>query len=258
MRILTLVILLMITQQAAHSQQRIFLYPSSEGIIHKGFDTIAPFMDYYPSKNPSPHKTAVVICPGGAYTMLAWEKEGILPAKFFNEHGINAFVLHYRLNNHQQEGHHYPAQYNDLTTAIRIVRSRAAEWHIDPEKFSSRPSFSILIYPVISMDTLFGHRYSREMLLGRTPAEALVADLSTEKRVTAETPPVFLIHADDDKAVPPQNSIAFYEALKKNKVPASLYIYDHGGHGFGMAPGDALLNQWPLQCVQWLQRQGFQ
>ncbi len=291
MRILTLVILLMITQQAAHSQQRIFLYPSSEGIIHKGFDTIAPFMDYYPSKNPSPHKTAVVICPGGAYTMLAWEKEGILPAKFFNEHGINAFVLHYRLNNHQQEGHHYPAQYNDLTTAIRIVRSRAAEWHIDPEKtgvmgfsagghlastattifqkanpeatnspekFSSRPSFSILIYPVISMDTLFGHRYSREMLLGRIPAEALVADLSTEKRVTAETPPVFLIHADDDKAVPPQNSIAFYEALKKNKVPASLYIYDHGGHGFGMAPGDALLNQWPLQCVQWLQRQGFQ
>lgn len=280
----------MSTQLTTHSQQRIFLYPSAEEVMHKGYDTIAPFIDYYPSSNPSGHKTAVIICPGGAYTNLAWDKEGILVSRFFNNNGIDAFVLKYRLNNGNQEGHRYPAQYNDLTTAIRIVRSRAAEWHIDPDKtgvmgfsagghlastaatilqkanpdaanplerLSSRPSFAILIYPVITMDTIYAHRYSREMLLGKTPDEALVTALSTEKRVTADTPPIFLVHADDDRAVPPQNSILFYEALKKYNVPASMFIYDHGGHGFGMAPTDSVLNQWPALCVQWLQRQGF-
>lgn len=290
MRVLTLVLFLMSAQLTAYSQQRIFLYPSAEEVMHKGYDTIAPFIDYYPSTNPSGHKTAVIICPGGAYTNLAWDKEGILVSRFFNNNGIDAFVLKYRLNNGNQEGHRYPAQYNDLTTAIRIVRSRAAEWHIDPDKtgvmgfsagghlastaatilqkanpgavnplerLSSRPSFAILIYPVITMDTIYAHRYSREMLLGKTPDEALVTALSTEKRVTADTPPIFLVHADDDRAVPPQNSILFYEALKKYNVPASMFIYDHGGHGFGMAPTDSVLNQWPALCVQWLQRQGF-
>lgn len=290
MRKLFLALLFLSTQLTAHSQQRIFLYPSAEEVMHKGYDTIAPFIDYYPSTNPSSHKTAVIICPGGAYTNLAWDKEGVLVSRFFNNNGIDAFVLKYRLNNGKQEGHRYPAQYNDLTTAIRIVRSRASEWRIDPGKtgvmgfsagghlastaatilqkpdpgavnplnrISGRPSFAILIYPVITMDTLYAHRYSREMLLGKTPDEALVTALSTEKRVTADTPPVFLVHADDDRVVPPQNSILFYQALKKYNVPASMFIYDHGGHGFGMAPTDSVLNQWPTLCVQWLQRQGF-
>jgi acetyl esterase/lipase len=290
MRLLIIVLVLMATQLTSTAQQRIFMYPSTEGIVNKGFDTIAPYMDYYPSQNPSAKKTAVLICPGGGYTHLAWEKEGVLPARFFNENGIDAFVLKYRLNNAKQEGHLYPDQYNDVTTAIRIIRSRAGEWNIDPDKtgvmgFSAgghlastaatilqkgnpasadplqrvdtRPSFAILIYPVITMDTSFAHRGSRDMLLGKTPDEALVNALSTEKRITTATPPVFLIHADDDKAVPPMNSVAFYQALKKNKVASSMFIYDHGGHGFGMAPTDPLLNQWPTLCVQWLQRLGF-
>ena len=290
MRTLTFALLFMACQLTARSQQRIFIYPSAEGIVNKGFDTTAPYMDYYPSKNQSAKKTAVLICPGGGYSHLAFEKEGILPARLFNDNGIDAFVLRYRLNNPKQEGHRYPDQYNDVTTAIRIIRSRAGEWHIDPEKtgvmgfsagghlassaatihqkadpsakdplmrIDTRPSFAILIYPVITMDTLFAHRGSRNMLLGNNPDEALVTALSTEKRVNASTPPVFLVHADDDKAVPPLNSIVFYEALKKYKVPASLFIFDHGGHGFGMAPADPLLNQWPMLCVQWLQRQGF-
>lgn len=289
MRSLTLALLLM-TSFTAHAQQRIFLYASSEGIINKGFDTVAPFMDYYPSGNPLPGKTAVLICPGGGYGHLAWDKEGVQPARFFNENGIDAFILHYRLNNIQQQGHRFPAQYNDVTTALRIIRSRAAEWRIDPEKtgvmgfsagghlastaatilqkadavaanplerINTRPSFAILIYPVITMDTLYAHRGSRERLLGKTPDDELVNALSTEKRVTAATPPVFIIHADDDKSVPPQNSILLYQALKKYKVPASLFIYDHGGHGFGMATADPLLNQWPKLCLQWMQRQGF-
>jgi acetyl esterase/lipase len=290
MRIFLAALLVMATQLSARSQQRIFIYPSPEGIVNKGFDTTAPYMDYYPSKNPSDKKTVVLICPGGGYTHLAWEKEGVLPALFFNQNGIDAFVLKYRLNNAKQEGHRYPDQYNDVTTAIRIIRSRAAEWHLDPDKtgvmgfsagghlastattiqqkgdpaaadplnrIDTRPSFSILIYPVITMDTTFAHRGSRDMLLGKTPDEALVNALSTEKRITAGTPPVFLVHADDDKTVPPMNSVAFYAALKKNKVPASMYIFDHGGHGFGMAPNDPLLSQWPTLCVQWLQKLGF-
>ncbi len=291
MRLFMIASLIAVTQITALSQQRIFIYPASaEGIVNKGFDTTAPYMDYYPSKNPSAKKTAILICPGGGYTHLAWEKEGVNPALFYNENGIDAFVLKYRLNNFKQEGHRYPDQYNDVTTAIRIIRSRAAEWNIDPDKtgvmgfsagghlastaatilekgdpkatdplkrIDTRPSFAILLYPVITMDTSFAHRGSRDMLLGRTPDESLVNALSTEKRVTTATPPVFLVHADDDKAVPPMNSVAFYEALKKNQVPAAMYIFDHGGHGFGMAPTDQLLSTWPALTVQWLQKLGF-
>jgi acetyl esterase/lipase len=290
MRFLLIVLFFTAVQYTAKAQQRIFLYPSEEGIVNKGFDTIAPYMDYYPSTNPSLKKTCILICPGGGYTHLAWEKEGTLPAKFFNDSGIDVFVLKYRLNNAKQEGHRYPDQYNDIARAIRIVRSRADEFRIDADKtgvmgfsagghlastlttifkpadlqagdalerISTRPSFSILLYPVITMDTSFAHRGSRNMLLGTTPDEQLVNALSTEKRVTPQTPPVLLIHADDDKTVPLLNSVVFYEALKKNKVPASLYVFDHGGHGFGMAVADPVLNRWPALCIQWLQKQGF-
>lgn len=290
MRFLLAVSFFIATQFTANSQQRIFLYHSEEGIVNKGFDTTAPYMDYYPSSNPSAKKTCVLICPGGGYTHLAWEKEGVLPAKFFNENGIDAFVLRYRLNNARQEGHRFPDQYNDVTTAIRIIRSRAEEWRIDGaktgvmgfsagghlastlttilatgdpnatdplKKFDTRPSFSILLYPVITMDTTFAHRGSRDMLLGKTPDPSMVNALSTEKRVSADTPPVLLIHSDDDKTVPLLNSVVFYEALKKNKVPTSLYVFDHGGHGYGMAPADPVLNRWPALCIQWLQKLGF-
>ncbi|MEO8171681.1 MAG: alpha/beta hydrolase [Sediminibacterium sp.] len=290
MRKLIIAVLVLFSQLTGHSQQRIFIYPSEEGIVNKGFDTTAPYMDYYPSKNPSLKKTVILICPGGGYQHLAWEKEGVLPAKFFNDNGIDAFVLRYRLNNAKQEGHRYPDQYNDVTTAIRIIRSRANEWHIDPAKtgvmgfsagghlasmaatihqkgdpsaidplqrIDTRPSFAILMYPVITMDTTFAHRGSRNMLLGNTPTEEMVNALSTEKRVSSVTPPVFLVHARDDKTVPLLNSVVFYEALKKKKIPASMFTYDHGGHGFGMAIADPILSQWPSRCVQWLQRKGF-
>lgn len=288
MRLFLLIVFTAAVVPAALAQQRIFLYGSDETVVNKGFDTIAPYMDYYPSNNPSPNKTCVLICPGGGYTHLAWEKEGVLPAKFFNDNGVDAFVLKYRLNNAKQEGHRFPDQLNDASTAIRIIRSRAAEWKIDPAKtgvmgfsagghlastlatiltkgdfgaadplrrIDTRPAFAILIYPVITMDTSFAHRGSREMLLGKTPGTALVDALSTEKRVSAETPPVLLIHSDDDKTVPLLNSVVFYEAMKKNKVPGSLYVFDHGGHGFGMAPNDPVLNRWPALCIQWLQKQ---
>lgn len=274
---------LLLASSMLHAQQRIFLYPQErEDIMHKGFDTIAPFMDYYPAPNDTTKagKTAVLICPGGAYTHLAWEKEGVLPALFFNANGIDAFVLRYRLNNVQQQGHHFPAQYNDATTALRMIREKAAEWHIDPARtgvmgFSAgghlaattgtirddgrqAPAFLVLVYPVITLTDPFAHKRSREMVTGGAkPDSALIERLSAEKRVTAQTPPTLLIHADDDASVPPQNSILFYEALKKNKVPAAMLIYDRGGHGFGMAAADPFTGQWPSAVVQWLSRQGF-
>ena len=214
----------------------------------------------------------------------------VKPAVFFNEHGIDAFVLRYRLNNPKQEGHNYPAQYNDATTAMRYIRSRAKEWGIDPDKlgimgssagghlastvttifqkgdpaatdpllrFDTRPSFSILLYPVITMDTSFTHRGSHDMLLGKNPDPSMELALSTEKRVTAATPPVLLLHADNDKVVPVMNSVAFYTAMKKNGVLGSMFILDHGGHGFGMGAADPVLNQWPKLCIQWMDRLGF-
>jgi acetyl esterase/lipase len=289
MRCLSVLLLLLLLQFSALSQERIFLYSSADSVI-KGFDSLAPFIDYYPSTNPSKNKTAVLICPGGGYTHLAWDKEGVTPALFFNQNGIDAFVLRYRLNNAKQEGHRYPAQYNDATTAMRLIRSRVKEWGIDPEKlgimgasagghlaatvttifitpdatatdpllrFATRPSFAILLYPVITMDTSFTHRGSHDMLLGKRPEPALELALSTEKRVTHATPPVLLLHADDDKVVPSMNSIAFYTAMKKQGVAGSLLIFDHGGHGFGMGANDPVLNQWPRLCIQWMERLGF-
>lgn len=277
---------------AIFSQQRIFLYPpNKDGIVIKGFDSLPPFIDYYPAKNnKSTKRTAVIICPGGGYAHLAWDKEGVVPAKFFNEHGIDAFVLNYRLNNSKQEGHRFPAQYNDVTTALRLIKSTAADYGIDAAKvgvmgFSAgghlascagtmlldgnagsvnplehiytRPAFLVLLYPVITMDTSYAHRGSSHMLLGDHPSQSLADSLSTEKRVTKDTPPTMLILADDDKTVPPMNSIAFYTALKQNNIPATMHIYDHGGHGFGTAPKDAILNQWPMLCYEWLTKLGF-
>lgn len=281
----------MLASSTIQAQERIWLYPTNTpDIFHPGFDSLPPFIDYYPSKIPSSNKTAIVICPGGAYAHLAWEKEGTIVAAIFNAAGMDAFVLRYRLNNRKQEGHNYPAQYNDLTTAIQLIRSgkagsginpskigvlgfsagghlastaatihktgdpSAANWH---ERFSSRPDFAILLYPVISMDTLFGHRYSREMLLGKNPSAEMVYQLSTQNRITKDTPPTFLVHSSDDKAVPLQNSEVFYDKLKKTNIPAELTIYDHGGHGFGTAPTDPVLSQWPALCIEWLRKQHF-
>lgn len=276
--------------QQSLAQQRMLLYPNDRNAVIAGFDSLPPFIDYYPAKNGVAGRTAILICPGGGYSHLAWDKEGAVPASIFNAAGIDAFVLRYRLNNSKQQGHRFPDQYNDITTAIRMVKAKAAALGYNPEKvgvmgfsagghlasmattmftqvsamakdsltrFSSRPAFSILVYPVIYLDTVVAHRGSRNMLLGPDPTPAMVDSLSTQNRVTAQTPPVMLILADDDRAVIPQNSIGFYQALKKNKVPASMLIYDHGGHGFGTAPTDPVLNQWPKLCLAWMARLGF-
>lgn len=264
------------------AQQRIYLYPNNENsIVNKGFDTVMPYMEYYRSNNSASAKTAILICPGGGYRHLAWEKEGVLPAQFFNMQGIDVFVLHYRLNNDAQEGHQYPAQYNDASKALDLIFNDADSLGINKARigimgFSAgghlaatisthnpsnpktiTPAFSILLYPVITMEDPYAHAYSRKMLLGEYLTPALMDSLSAEKNVSAKTPPAIIIQANDDRTVPVQNSIMYYQQLLAHHIPASLFIYDHGGHGFGMAQQDSWLNQWPKQVMDWLKARHF-
>ena len=204
---------------------------------------------YLPEKSKAAGR-AVVICPGGGYARLAIEKEGHAVARWMNGQGIAAVVLKYRMPN----GHH-EIPLKDAQTALETVRTKAAEWGIDPGKvgimgfsagghlaatasthFTSeknRPDFSVLIYPVITMDETFTHRGSREHLIGKGYKADLVQRYSNEKQVTAQTPVTFLALSDDDKAVPPANGVGYYLALRACGVPGELHVYPTGGHGWG-------------------------
>lgn len=231
--------------------------------------------------------TAVVILPGGGYGGLAMDHEGKQIADWFNSMGVTAFVLKYRLS---ATGHRHPIPMLDGQRAIRTVRARAAEWKIDPKRIgiigfsagghlastlgthfdagdpkaadpidrvSSRPDFMILCYPVISMTADYMHGGSRKNLLGPTPDETLAKSLSNETQVTPETPPTFLFHTSEDSGVLPDNSIAFYLALRKAGVPAEMHIYEKGPHGVGLAKTIPGTGSWPDRCREWMQTHGF-
>ena len=230
--------------------------------------------------------TAVVIFPGGGYQHLAMDHEGSAIANWLAGVGVTTFVVQYRLG----PAYHHPTMLGDAQRAIRIARARAAEWSIDPrrlgvigfsagghlasttgthfdagsaastdpiERVSSRPDFMILIYPVITMRDSVTHNGSRLNLLGREPSPELVHLLSNETQVTSETPPAFLVHTTDDKTVPVDNSVLFYESLKRNGVPAELHVFEHGNHGFGLAPADPVLAEWTTICESWMRRHGW-
>lgn len=231
--------------------------------------------------------TGIVVCPGGGYRGLAMGHEGREIAEWLNEMGIAAFVLDYR---HRGKGYGHPAPMLDVQRAIRLVRSRAKEWKIKPDQIgvlgfsagghlastagthfdlgdanasdlidreSSRPSFMVLCYPVIAFGESFTHRGSQRNLLGEDASPELVNQFSNEKQVTPETPPTFLFHTDADRAVPPENSIAFYAALKRHKVPAELHIYANGRHGVGLARDVSGTSTWPDRCRDWFSAMGF-
>jgi acetyl esterase/lipase len=282
--------LFLLTSLSTMAQEKIYLYPASQKVTNDGFDKEPPYIEYFKAKPDSANGSAILICPGGGYSHLADQHEGVDVARFYNQYGFDAFVLHYRLNNGAQQGHKFPDQYQDVTTAMRTIKSRAKEWKLDPERvgvlgfsagghlasmnttmhlaanrksknaleqWSTRPAFSILIYPVITLSGRSAHNGSREMLLGKNPDNTLVDSLSTYNRVDAHTPPTFIVFSTDDNVVPPENGILFYQALRQHNIPSSLHIYDHGGHGYGMAPKDPVLNTWPGLSVEWLKRLGY-
>jgi len=227
-----------------------------------------------------------VVCPGGGYGHLASDHEGQQVARWLNSIGVTAAVLKYRLG----PKYHHPAPLQDVQRAIRHVRAHAAELSVDPERvgvmgfsagghlastvsthfdagspeatdpierMSCRPDFSILCYPVISFEASYTHRGSVKNLLGEDPDPALVHSLSNETQVTAETPPAFVFHTAEDTGVPPQNAVAYYQALLEHKIPAELHIYENGPHGVGLAAGDPVLSTWTERLADWLKQSGF-
>lgn len=234
---------------------------------------------YLPKKEKNTG-AAVVICPGGGYRIEAMDHEGYDIAKWLQSKGIAGIVLKYRL----PYGHHEIPS-GDARQTMRIVRMNAKDWGIDSgkigiagssagghlastvgtvfdtgikesscpiEQVSCRPDFMLLLYPVISFNEEFGHMGSRKNLIGESNNWKLAKKYSNELNVTAETPPTFLVLADDDKSVVPRNSIEFYSALKKNNVPAEIHIFQKGGHGFGITKKNLPADQWPELFYQWL------
>jgi len=233
--------------------------------------------------HPDPVKangTAIVICPGGGYALLAASHEGSDVAKLLAEWGITACVLKYRLPNDVIMENKTIGPLQDAQTALALIREHASGWKIDPakvgimgfsagghlaatasthfnqpviaaEKSMVRPSFSILVYPVISFTDSLMHKGSRDNLLGPDLSPTKVIGYSNELQVTPATPPAFLVHAGDDKTVPVGNSIAYYQALLKNGVGAEMHIYEKGGHGFGMN-NRTTTDQWTDRLKNWL------
>ncbi|MGP0068366.1 MAG: alpha/beta hydrolase [Isosphaeraceae bacterium] len=257
-------------------------------------DKDVPTLTVWLPKSEVATGSAVVVCPGGGYGMLAIDHEGKQVAEWLNSMGVMAFVLKYRLG----PRYHHPAMLQDAGRAIRTVRANAGHWkldahkiailgfsagghlastagtHFDPgkpdaedpiERVSSRPDRMILVYPVIALATPFGHSGSLRNLLGDKPSSELVESLSNERQVTRETPPTFLVHTDADKGVPAENSLLFALALRKAGVPVELHLFERGPHGLGLGNGTAAFRvpaepsfkAWPKLCETWLKNQGF-
>jgi acetyl esterase/lipase len=231
-------------------------------------------------------RTAVVVCPGGSYGMLADNHEGRQVANWLNSLGIVAFLLKYRLG----PRYHHPIELGDAQRAIRMVRTQAAQYGVAPDRIgimgfsagghlastagthfdagdpaaadpidhaSSRPDFLVLGYPVISFTTPYTHQGSLKNLLGDHPDPKLVESLSNELQVTPRTPPTFLFHTNEDKGVPAENSVLFYLALRKAGVPAEMHIFERGPHGVGLALADPALAMWPTLLANWFRERGL-
>jgi acetyl esterase/lipase len=264
--------------------ETILLWPDgAPGALGKE-DADRPTLTLYRARQPS--GASVIVAPGGGYSALASNHEGRQVANLLNAAGVTAFVLKYRLG----PRYHHPIELGDAQRAIRLVRARAQEFgiaadrigmmgfsagghlaatagtHFDPgkadatdpiERASSRPDFLILAYPVVSFDPAIAHGGSVKNLLGENPDPRLIEDLSNDLRVTAQTPPTFLFHTNADTAVVAENSVRFYLALRRAKVPAEMHIFENGPHGVGLALGDPSLGAWPGLLTTWLRGRGL-
>ncbi len=290
-----LLVLASITFQLAIAQNVIKLWPNgapgnneclqSEEIFNGKMVRFVsdPTLTVYLPEKEKNTGAAIVICPGGGYAIEAMDHEGYAYAEYLQSKGIAGIVLKYRL-----PYGHYDIALNDAQQAIRTVRFNATDWGIDPdkigisgfsagghlaatasthfdkgkvdstnpvEKVSCRPDFSVLVYPVVTFNELWGHMGSRENLMGKNHDLKLIRYFSNELQVTAETPPAFLILADDDSAVSPRNSIEYYSALNEKGIPSELHIFREGGHGFGMNKTGKPRDQWPLMLIDWMNAQ---
>jgi len=251
-------------------------YPdTTEGIliIHK---ITRPTLTIFLPPKEKATGAAVIIYPGGGYWIVAAGHEGYDVAKQFTEIGVAAFVLKYRIPDTATMLNKETGPLQDAQRAIQVVRENAKEWGVDknkvgimgfsagghlastagthfkqsyianPKNINLRPDFMILCYPVISFTDSIGHIGSRDQLLGKTPTAEKIKEYSNELQITKETPPTFLMHAKDDDVVNVKNTLMFAKALSKNKVNNEVYLYDKGGHGFGMNN--------PTSSVKWMDK----
>lgn len=259
-------------------KQTVLLWP--ESAPHAIGDSAADRPDITVFRPDNAVGSAVIICPGGGYVFHA-DYEADPVAEWLNSIGIVGIVLRYRL----APRYHHPVPFLDVSRAMRLTRSRAAEWGIDPsrigvmgfsagghlaahistrwdegdctapdpiERFSSRPDFSVLLYPVITFGDHSKHSASAENLLGRKPWREVAESLSCERHVTPRTPPTFIYHATGDPNVPVIHPLLYAEALRSNAVPFELHLFDRVAHGVGLAAKDAYLGVWPSLCAAWL------
>lgn len=249
----------------------------------EGDNAGCPSLTPYLLDGPGPHPV-IVVFPGGGYMSRA-DHEGEPIARWLNGIGASAVVLNYSV-----APRHYPTQYQEAQRAVRLVRHQAAEWHLDVgrvgvlgfsagghlastvgthfdagdpgardpiDRLSSRPDLSVLCYPVVTLGR-YTHADSRAALLGdRQQDEALIALLSNELQVTADTPPTFLWHTANDAAVPVENSVQFAAALAQHKVPFELHVFEQGTHGLGLATEYPGVGAWAQLCATWLERRRF-
>lgn len=261
------------------------IYTDSQAVSMGLAEEDIPVLYAYLLDKKADGRAAVLIFPGGGYTILSMEKEGSEVAKWYNERGANAFVLKYRLGKFDGSGFKHPDMMQDGKRAMRIIRSNAAKWGIEPNKIgvmgfsagghmasvisthfddgnpeaadavereSCLPNFSVLAYPVISMNDKYAHWGSRRFLLGPTPRQEDMDFLSTHQHIRSQTPPTFLFHTSDDKSVAVQNSVNYYLALREAGIPAEMHIFEHGPHGVGLAPNNETLSQWTVLLEKWL------
>jgi acetyl esterase/lipase len=249
-------------------------------------ETDLPTITVYLPRTVNANTPAMIICPGGGYVNLAMNHEGRQVANYLNSLGLAAFVLRYRLG----PRYHHPVELGDAQRAIRTLRSKAGEWRLDPagigimgfsagghlamsastnfdsgvasaadivDRSGSRPDFTVLGYPVISMTEPWTHQGSKNSLLGTNPDPELAKSLSGELAVTRETPPTFIFQTNADTTVPAENSVYYYLALRKAGVPAEMHIFEKGAHGVGLANDDPALSEWSKVLANWLRVRGI-
>lgn len=256
-----------------------------DGRVHLA-NVVQPNLTAYLPAPGTANGTAVIICPGGGYALLSISREGTDMARRLNELGITAFVLKYRLPNDASQPDKTIAPLLDAQQALRLVRQQAAKYRLNPERIgllgfsagghlaatagtqfarpvganpgpvSVRPAFLVLLYPVISFSDSLTHAGSRTNLLGATPTAEQVRQYSNELQVTAQTPPTFLLHAQDDATVAVQNSLVFYQACLRHKVPVEMHLYPRGGHGFGLR-NPTTKDDWTERLRNWLDANGW-
>lgn len=245
-----------------------------------------PTISHFPAREENATGSAVIIFPGGGYESNSITHEGYDVAKKFNEIGVTAFVVKYRIPNDKTMPAKEIGPLQDAQMAIKTVRENAASYKVNPQQigvmgFSAgghlastagthfksakitsekridlRPDFMILVYPVISFQNDIAHKGSRDQLLGKDAPKEKIDLYSNELQITSETPPTFLLHASDDEVVVPANSLRFYENLLKNNVKAELHIYQSGGHGFGLN-NNTTNDEWFLRCKSWMEANGW-